>query len=104
MADKDDTGEPDDSPLPKRKAGGGKVVKAKGKRPQKRLDKMARGGNTDKWMQGAVKHKGALHRELGIPEGQKIPVKKLEKATHSSNPLLKKRAILAETFKKANKD
>lgn len=54
----------------------------------------------DHWMQGAVKHPGALHRELGIPEGKKIPEKRLEAAAHSSNPTLKKRAVLAETFRK----
>lgn len=43
--------------------------------------------------------KGALHKELGIPEGKKIPAKKLEKAEHSNNPKLRKRAILAKTLK-----
>lgn len=31
-------------------------------------------------------HKGALHRKLGIPEGTKIPEKRLESALHSSDP------------------
>ena len=52
------------------------------------------------WMAGAVKHPGALHKELGVPQGQKIPEKKLEKAENSSNPLERKRASLAETFAK----
>jgi hypothetical protein len=30
-----------------------------------------------KWMQGAVKHPGALHRTLGVPAGKKIPAKLL---------------------------
>lgn len=47
--------------------------------------------------------KGALHRELGVPMDKKIPSKKLDKAAHSSDPTLKKRAVLAETFKKMNK-
>lgn len=51
-------------------------------------------------MQGAVKHPGALHKELGVPQGKKIPAKKLQKALHSKNPTLRKRANLAETFKK----
>lgn len=59
----------------------------------------ARGGVTH-WIQGAIKHPGALHKELGIPEGQKIPAKKLAKAAHSDNPKLAKRAQLAETLKK----
>jgi len=52
------------------------------------------------WIAGAVKHPGALHKELGVPEGEKIPKKKIAKATHSDNPLLAKRARLAETFAK----
>ena len=57
---------------------------------------MAKGGN---WIKGAIKHPGALHRQLGVPMGQKIPAKKLEKATHSSNPTLAKRARLAKTLR-----
>ena len=57
---------------------------------------MAKGGN---WIKNAIKHPGALHRQLGVPMGEKIPAKKLEKATHSSNPTLAKRARLAETLK-----
>ena len=53
-----------------------------------------------KWIQGAIKHPGALHRELHVPEGNKIPAKKLEKAEHSKNPTLKKRANLAKTLGK----
>ena len=59
-----------------------------------------RGGKTDgKWIQEAVKHKGALHKSLHVPAGEKIPEKKLKKAEHSSNPKLAKRARLAETLK-----
>lgn len=46
-----------------------------------------------------MKHPGALHKELGIPQGEKIPENRLAKAAHSDNPLLAKRARLAETFK-----
>lgn len=28
----------------------------------------------------AIKHPGALHRELGVPQGKKIPAKKLNAA------------------------
>lgn len=52
------------------------------------------------WMETAVKRPGALHRNLGIPEGQKIPAKKLDAAAHSSNPTIEKEASLAETFKR----
>jgi len=57
------------------------------------------GGMADKWIAGAIKHKGALHKSLGVPAGEKIPEKKLEKAEHSKNPKLAKRARLAETLK-----
>ena len=56
---------------------------------------MAKGGN---WIAGAIKHKGALHRDLGVPMGQKIPASKLAKAEHSSNPTIAKRARLAKTL------
>jgi hypothetical protein len=52
------------------------------------------------WIQGAIQHKGALHKELHVPEGKKIPHGKLEKAEHSKNPTLRRRAALAETLKK----
>lgn len=57
----------------------------------------------DKWMKDAVKKPGSLRKSLGIKKGENIPAAKLEKAEHSKNPLTKKRAVLAETFKKANK-
>lgn len=47
--------------------------------------------------------KGALHRELGVPAGKKIPAKKLAKAEHSSNPTERKRANLAKTLGKMRK-
>ena len=54
-----------------------------------------------KSIQEAVsKHPGALHEELGVPKGQKIPKSKIEKASHSSNPTLRKRANLAKTLGK----
>lgn len=52
-----------------------------------------------KWIQGAIKHKGALHESLHVPEGKKIPTAKLKKAEHSKNPTTRKRAVLAETLK-----
>ena len=57
----------------------------------------------EKWIQGAIKHKGKLHRELGVPEGEKIPAKKLSKAEHSKNPTIRKEANLAKTLKKLRK-
>jgi hypothetical protein len=55
------------------------------------------------WIQRAIKNKGSLHRALGVPEGERIPVKKLSKAAKSKNPLMRKRAVLAETLKKLHK-
>jgi hypothetical protein len=43
--------------------------------------------------------KGKLHRELGVPEGKKIPAKKMEKAEHSSNPKIRKQANFAKTLR-----
>lgn len=56
-----------------------------------------------KWIQGAIKKPGALHKSLGVPEGKKIPASKLKKAEHSKNPKTRKRAVLAETLKKMHK-
>jgi hypothetical protein len=54
-----------------------------------------------KWIPKDLK-KGALHRALGIPEGQKIPLSDL--AIHGSDSaLMKKRKILAKTFRGLNK-
>ena len=59
----------------------------------------------EKWIQKALNKssKGALHKELNVPQGKKIPASKLEMAEKSKNPTLKKRAILAETLKKISK-
>ncbi len=56
-----------------------------------------------KFIQEAIKHPGALHKSLKVPEGKKIPESKLKKAEHSKNPTLRKRAVLAETLKKMHK-
>ncbi len=50
------------------------------------------------WIAGAVKHKGALRKSLGVPAGQKIPAKKLQSALNSDDPTMRKRAQLAKTF------
>lgn len=56
------------------------------------------------WIAKATsKNKGALHRELGIKKGEKIPESKLEKAEHSKNKKEAKRARLAETLKHLRK-
>lgn len=55
------------------------------------------------WIAGAIKKPGALHRELGVPQGQKIPAGKIAKAAQSSDPKLAARARLAETLKGFNR-
>lgn len=55
------------------------------------------------WISDAVKNPGALHRELHVPEGQKIPEDKIEKASHSKNKKLARRANLAKTLGKLHK-
>ena len=47
-------------------------------------------------------HKGALHAELGVPQGQPIPAKKLAAAKDSDNPAERKRATFAENAKSWN--
>ncbi len=47
----------------------------------------------------ATKHPGALHKELGVPKGKKIPEKELDKAAHSKGKL-GQGARLAKTLKK----
>lgn len=55
-----------------------------------------------KWIQGAIKKPGALHKQLGVPEGEKIPAKKLQAASKKGGKL-GQRARLAQTLKKFNK-
>lgn len=61
----------------------------------------AKGGMADggKWIQGAIKKPGALRSALGAKKGEPIPMGKLEKATHSKNPKMAKRANLAMTLR-----
>ena len=42
--------------------------------------------------------KGKLHRELGIPEGDKIPKARLHEAANSKNPEIARDAKRAETM------
>lgn len=43
--------------------------------------------------------KGALHKDLGVPADKPIPEGKLQKALHSKNETLRKRAQFAENAK-----
>ena len=56
----------------------------------------------EKWIQGAIKKKGALHKELGVPEGKKIPKKMLDKAAKAGGKE-GKRARLAKTLSNLHK-
>lgn len=56
-----------------------------------------------KWIQKAVKRPGQLHRDLGVPQGEKIPEEKIEEAEKSSDPKEKERAQFAENVKKLKK-
>lgn len=51
-----------------------------------------------KWIQGAIKKPGALHKSLGVPMGKKIPSAKIAKAAKSANPKLRQRANMAKTL------
>ncbi len=55
-----------------------------------------------KWIKGAIKHPGALHKQLGVPAGEKIPASKLAKAAKAKGKL-GQRARLAQTLKKLSK-
>ena len=57
----------------------------------------------EKWIQEAVKNKGALRKALKTKEGKNIPASKLAKATKSKNKKTAARARLAQTLKKLNK-
>lgn len=51
------------------------------------------------WIAHAIKHPGALHRQLGVPQGKKIPAKKLAAAARKGGTL-GRRARLAKTLKR----
>ena len=54
---------------------------------------------SEKWIQKAIKKPGALHKELGVPAGKKIPAKKLAAAAKKPGKE-GQRARFAETLKK----
>ena len=49
------------------------------------------------WISGAIKRPGQLHRDLGVPQGQKIPAGKLNAAAKRGG--MGARARLAKTLK-----
>jgi hypothetical protein len=52
----------------------------------------------EKWIQKAIKKPGALRKQMGVSEGQKIPAKKLAAAAKKPGKL-GQRARLAQTLK-----
>lgn len=59
---------------------------------------MARKSGKD-WEETAVKRPGALHRALGVPQGQPIPANKVKKAAKQGGRVGEE-ARLAEQFKR----
>ena len=56
----------------------------------------------EKFIQKAIKKPGALHKDLGVPEGKKIPAKKLNAAAKKGGKV-GQRARFAQTLKKMHK-
>lgn len=54
------------------------------------------------WIQNAIKKPGQLHKDLGVPQGQKIPAGKLAAAAKKPGKV-GQRARFAETLKKMKK-
>jgi len=50
------------------------------------------------WIAGAIKHPGALHEDLGIPKGEKIPLALIKKAAKRKDKV-GQRARLALTLR-----
>lgn len=50
------------------------------------------------WIKGAIKRPGQLHRDLGVPQGEKIPASKLAAAAKRGGKV-GQRARLAQTLK-----
>ena len=64
---------------------------------KKKRKKKRRSG--ERWIQGAIRRPGQLHRDLGVPQGKKIPVKKLRAAAKQKGKV-GKRARLALTLRR----
>ena len=54
------------------------------------------------WIKGAIKHPGALKKELGVKADEKIPAEKLKKAEHAKGKE-GRRARLAMLLEKMHK-
>lgn len=58
---------------------------------------------SEHWIKSAIKHPGALHRQLGVKQSKKIPKNKLRAAAKKSGKL-GRRARLAITLSKMSED
>lgn len=67
---------------------------------EKAKDVVASTKMAEKFIQKAIKHKGALRKALHVKKGETIPERKLKKAEHSKNPTMRRRANLDETLGK----
>ena len=80
-----------------------KASKMPGKKTIKRKDKpqdvemYAKGGKAN-FIQKAIKKPGALHEQMGVPQGKKIPAKALAKAAKAPGKL-GQRARFAQVLK-----
>lgn len=54
------------------------------------------------WIAGAIRHPGALHRQMGVPKGQKIRLGAI-RAAAAKGGKLGQRARLALTLRKMHK-
>jgi hypothetical protein len=57
----------------------------------------------EKWIQKAIEKPGALHKQLGVPQGEKIPASDLKAAAEKGGKL-GKRARLAMTLRKLKEE
>lgn len=60
------------------------------------------GGGKKNFIAGAIKKPGALHKSLGVPQGEKIPKAKIAKAAQAGGKL-GQRARFAQTLAKLRK-
>ncbi|MGH9527675.1 MAG: hypothetical protein ACRD2F_13435 [Terriglobales bacterium] len=74
-------------------AGGGNMARKRKPRRSRR------------WIQGSIKHPGALHRQLHIPRREKIPRRILEKFRHARGTLGRRvrEALTLESFHRRQK-
>ncbi len=58
-----------------------------------------------RWIEEAAsgRHRGYLHRAVGVPEGEPIPDAALAKAARSSNPRLRAAVVRARTLERLGK-